>query len=255
MTRFSARLHERSARIVDQIETRQRTILLAWVAFAALGCGFRLGIAPSGDLATTPAMLPYLLVTLAPAFAFLFALEWFPQGATWQQPSIRLARYGRWRAASAEDRASPLFGPAGIMASLVVGMLLNVPVRAAEFLTAIPPLQSAQPGWLQALYVMSLADATIVSSLYAIAAVMALRAVPLFPRFLLMVWCADLGMQLATAEVIGHVGGLPASVRDPLAALLAGNMKKVLISAAIWLPYLLLSARVNLTYRNRVRIR
>lgn len=255
MTRLSARLHERSARIVDQIENRQRTILLIWVAAAALGCGIRLGAAPGGHMAGTSAVLPYLLVTLAPAFAFLFALEWFPAGASWRQPSLRLARYGRWRPAEAGDRASPLHGPTGIMASLIVGMLLNVPVRAAEFLTAIPPLQLAQPGWLQALYVMSLADATIVSSLYAVAAVMALRAVPLFPRFLLMVWCADLGMQIATAEVIAQVGGLPASVRDPLAALLAGNVKKVLISVAVWLPYLLLSARVNLTYRNRVRVR
>ena len=29
-------------------------------------------------------------------------------------------------------------------------------------------------------------------------------------------------------------------------------MKKVLISMALWLPYLLLSTRVNVTYRHRV---
>jgi hypothetical protein len=34
--------------------------------------------------------------------------------------------------------------------------------------------------------------------------------------------------------------------------MLEGNLKKVLISVAIWLPYLLLSRRVNLTYRLRV---
>lgn len=255
MTRFAARLHARSLRLVDQLETNQRSILLLWVLLAAVGSGLRLGVAPAGDLAGTRAMLPYLLVTLAPAFAFLFALEWFPQNAVWQQPAVRLARYGRWRGATDGDRASPLFGPAGIMASLIVGMLANIPIRAAEFLTAIPPLQLAQPGWLQALYVMSLADVTLVSSLYAVAAVMALRAVPLFPRFLLLVWSVDLGMQLATAEVIAHVGGVPGSVAEPLGALLAGNIKKVLISVALWAPYLLLSARVNLTYRNRVRIR
>jgi hypothetical protein len=34
--------------------------------------------------------------------------------------------------------------------------------------------------------------------------------------------------------------------------LLQGNIKKVMISMVIWLPYLILSERVNLTYRSRV---
>jgi hypothetical protein len=34
--------------------------------------------------------------------------------------------------------------------------------------------------------------------------------------------------------------------------MLTGNVKKVLISMALWLPYLLLSTRVNVTYRHRV---
>jgi hypothetical protein len=34
--------------------------------------------------------------------------------------------------------------------------------------------------------------------------------------------------------------------------LLEGNVKKVLISAGLWLPYLLLSRRVNVTFRHRV---
>jgi hypothetical protein len=34
--------------------------------------------------------------------------------------------------------------------------------------------------------------------------------------------------------------------------MLEGNLKKVLISAAIWLPYLILSDRVNVTYRQRI---
>jgi hypothetical protein len=46
--------------------------------------------------------------------------------------------------------------------------------------------------------------------------------------------------------------GLPAGVGSALHGLLDGNAKKVLISVALWLPYLLLSTRVNVTYRNRV---
>jgi hypothetical protein len=38
-----------------------------------------------------------------------------------------------------------------------------------------------------------------------------------------------------------------------LQAFLAGNIKKVLISVMIWLPYLLVSNRVNVTFRQRVR--
>jgi hypothetical protein len=41
-------------------------------------------------------------------------------------------------------------------------------------------------------------------------------------------------------------------VAEALHALLEGNVKKVLISMALWLPYLLLSTRVNVTYRHRV---
>ena len=34
--------------------------------------------------------------------------------------------------------------------------------------------------------------------------------------------------------------------------LLGGNIEKVMISATLWLPYLILSERVNLTYRSRI---
>jgi len=41
-------------------------------------------------------------------------------------------------------------------------------------------------------------------------------------------------------------------VASALHSLLDGNVKKVLISMGLWLPYLLLSTRVNVTYRHRV---
>jgi len=44
-------------------------------------------------------------------------------------------------------------------------------------------------------------------------------------------------------------------VLPPLQALVEGNMTKVAISALIWLPYLLLSERVNITYRHRTEAR
>jgi hypothetical protein len=59
-------------------------------------------------------------------------------------------------------------------------------------------------------------------------------------------------MQLATAKMVTAAGGLPPAVATALHNLLEGNVKKVLISVALWLPYLLLSTRVNVTYRQRL---
>jgi len=68
---------------------------------------------------------------------------------------------------------------------------------------------------------------------------------------LMAIWIGDLTMQVATAQVVSSTH-LPAAVATALHSLLIGNVKKVLISVALWLPYLLLSTRVNVTYRHRV---
>jgi hypothetical protein len=65
------------------------------------------------------------------------------------------------------------------------------------------------------------------------------------------IWLGDVAMQLLTANVIATTPGLPQPVAHALYGLLDGNTKKVLISTALWLPYLLLSKRVNITYRHR----
>jgi len=76
--------------------------------------------------------------------------------------------------------------------------------------------------------------------------------VPLFPRLLAAVWMVDLAMQLGIAGAVASSDGLPPAVGDALHTLLDGNVKKVLISVALWLPYLLMSKRVNVTFRHRV---
>lgn len=55
-------------------------------------------------------------------------------------------------------------------------------------------------------------------------------------------------------QIVGGTAGLPLGVGDALSSLLQGNLQKVMISMAIWLPYLILSERVNLTYRARVAL-
>jgi len=99
-----------------------------------------------------------------------------------------------------------------------------------------------------------LADVVLLSSLYMFAFAMALRMAPLFPRFLLMVWGVDLMAQLGIAQLVAQIGDVPHAVDVALVDLLTGNVKKVLISAALWLPYLLLSERVNITFRHRMSV-
>ena len=197
--------------------------------------------------------MPYLLVVGAPVGTLLLGLKLFPVGRLHAQPSLRLAQLGRWRKVDClKAREMSQFGLYGVMASLLLGIALNVPVRTLEFLSAVPALGSYAPGWFVGLYSVMLADVVVLSCLYMFAFAMALRMVPLFPRFLVMVWGADLMAQLGIAQLVARIGDVPDAVQVALADLLNGNVKKVLISAALWLPYLLLSERVNITFRNRV---
>ena len=197
--------------------------------------------------------MPYLLVIGAPVGTLLLGLKLFPAGRLHAQPSLRLAQLGRWRKVDClKAREMSQFGLYGVMASLLLGIALNVPVRTLEFLSAVPALGSYAPGWFVGLYAVMLADVVVLSCLYMFAFAMALRMVPLFPRFLVMVWGADLMAQLGIAQLVARIGDVPDAVQVALADLLNGNVKKVLISAALWLPYLLLSERVNITFRNRV---
>lgn len=254
--RVSQALHRKSIRIVAGLDVNLRSIALWWIVLISFACGVRLAFAathidPGLDALTNA--LPYTAVVIAPVATLFFALRLFPHGAVYAQPAIRLARYGKWRRLDClQARTLPSFGATGLMASLLVGMLLNVPVRTAEFLTAIPALGSHAPGWFQALFHIMVADVVIMSSLYVFAFVMAIRLVPYFPRFLLLVWGADLAAQIGIAKLVAEVPGVPATVEVALLAMLQGNLDKVLISAAVWLPYLILSERVNVTYRQRM---
>lgn len=254
--RISKRLHGKSVRLVAALQANLHGIAAIWILLISFACGLRLAFAVTH---VDPGMgiinnaLPYVAVVGAPVATLFFALRLFPAGQLYAQPAIRLALYGRWRRVNClEARALPAFGATGLMASLLVGMLLNVPVRTAEFLVGIPALGSHAPGWFQALFHIMVADVVILSSLYIFAFVMAIRLVPFFPRFLLLVWGVDLMAQLGIAKMVSSVPDVPVAVERALLDMLEGNLKKVLISAAIWLPYLILSDRVNVTYRARI---
>jgi hypothetical protein len=256
MADFGAKLYRKSISAVVVLERGLPRIMLGWVVFVALAGVLRTIFAVSpidSGVSFLQTITPYILLGAAPIAAYWLADQVFPRGALMQQPEIRLARYGKWRSVNVLDaRAHPLFGPTGMMASLLIGMLLNVPVRSLEFLAAVPAMNGNAPLWGQVLLGAMTADVVVMNFLYTVCFVAALRCAPWFPRLLVVTWGLDITSQLAMAHLVGSVAGLPQGVGSAMGTLLSGNVQKVMISMAIWLPYLLLSERVNLTYRSRL---
>ena len=252
LSRYSDRMNAKAAALLLTLTTRLDRILVWWLALATFAAVSRIAFSPL-PVASVTTFASYMLLVAAPVVSTLLALRWFAGGHLQPQPSMRLARVGRWRSVTRrEAEVHPLYGTSGIMVSLLIGMMLNVPLRALEYLAAVPPPPSIAPGWFSVLQFAMTLDVVLLSSLYMIAFVAALRRVPLFPRLLVAIWMADLAMQLITATLVASAPGLPTGVAAALHSLLEGNSKKVLISMALWLPYLLLSTRVNVTYRHRV---
>jgi hypothetical protein len=251
---FSQKMHSRSTALLLALDNRLDRILQVWLLFAGLIAASRIAFTPIlAPIASFSTIASYLLIVVAPFGSTLLALRWFRNGHMLPQPKTRLAVVGNWqRLGRAEAERHPLYGSSGLMASLLLGIMLNVPVRAAEYFAAMPPLGAFAPAWLSSLHFAMTLDAVLFCSLYMVAFVAALRRVPLFPRLLLATWIADLVMQLVTASLVMHAGDLPPQVASALHSLLIGNVKKVLISAVLWLPYLLLSTRVNVTFRHRL---
>jgi len=245
------KLRAKSAATLRSLETGLDRIMQAWLLGAGLACAARIATSPSIPIIGTETLLPFLLLILAPFWSMVMALRWFD--GPLPQPSVRFARAGRWiQLTDSQARSHRLYGAGGLMVSLLIGMLLNVPVRAIEYLAAMPALPERVPGWLGMLRLVMTFDVVLLTSLYTIAFVAALKKAPLFPRLLLAIWCVDLAMQAIIAEAVAATPGLPATVAGQLQRLLDGNVTKVLISAGLWLPYLILSARVNVTYRSRI---
>lgn len=248
------RLLSRSIVLVGSLERGLPRIITWWFVCAVAASALRIATSPlEGHAPDLALLLPYLLMTIAPLVSMGLALRWFDHGDELPQPSTRLAKIGRWRSVMPDEaRRGSLYGTNGLMVSLLVGMLINVPVRAAEYLVELPAISGPVPHWLDMLRLMLTLDVALLPSLYVIAFVAALRLVPLFPRLLVAIWGIDLAMQLGIAQAVTRTGDLPASVATMLHSVLDGNVKKVMISIVVWAPYLLLSRRVNLTYRMRV---
>jgi hypothetical protein len=247
-------LHAKSVAFVEGLDEQMRRIMLLWTMAASFACGLRITVtSPRAPFVENlVALAPYMLVVGAPVASLMLAFHWFRDGEQLGQPGLRIARFGRWQSIGlTQAQTMSLYGSSGLMASLMLGILINVPMRSLEFLAAVPEI-ATRPLWLGTLSTMMLADVVLLSSLYCVAFVAALRRVPLFPRLLGIVWATDILMQGLILQLVQVSGPLPASVEPALHGLVSGNVKKVLISIAIWLPYLILSKRVNLTFRHRI---
>jgi hypothetical protein len=241
MAGFGAKLYRKSISAVVVLERGLPRIMIGWVAFVALAGILRTVFAVSpidSGVSLLQTITPYILLGAAPIAAYWLADQVFPRGALMPVNVL-------------DARAHPLFGPTGMMASLLIGMLLNVPVRSLEFLAAVPAMNGNAPLWGQVLLAAMTADVVMMNFLYTVCFVAALRCAPWFPRLLVLTWGLDISSQLAMANLVGSVADLPPTVGHAMGTLLSSNVQKVMISMAIWLPYLLLSERVNLTYRMR----
>ena len=245
---------ERAIALRKSLEQRLGVLMLGWIALA--GAASLARISKASIDATSPslaAIFPYLLMVAAPVASLALALQWFARSERHGQPRLRLARIGRWRDVSrVEAQGHRLYGADGLMVSLLLGILFNIPFRAMEYLGAMPVIAGDVPPWLAVLRFSMTADLVLMTSLYAIAFGAALRRAPIFPRLLCVVWIVDLLMQVVIAQLVAAEPTLPAKVGVALGQLLKTNVVKIGISMALWLPYLLLSKRVNVTYRLRV---
>mgnify|MGYP000275853374 CR=1 FL=1 len=258
LDRHLNKLEKRSRAIPRSLSRNIEIIALGWAAVFMLASIPAILFSPIRPVTLAQVFnlaVPYVLAGIAPLAGLRLAIRSFPNGLMTIPPAISLSSYGRWQRVSIIDaRTDPAFGPSGMMASLLIGLLLNIVMRSGEFLVAVPALGNAAPLWGQSLFHLMAVDLIMMNFFYMLCFALALRAVPYFPKILLFAWGLDITLQLLIASRVGPIHDLPASVAGSLHALLFGNIQKVMISAFVWIPYLVLSDRVNITYRQRVRI-
>ena len=230
---LSSLLQRRAGTALAWVEARAWLLPLTWLVVAGVGSVIRL----NSQFADPLAWLPYAFFVLVPA-AVLHA---------------GLAMLGG-RVAPAVIARHPLYGAGGLMLSLLAALAAAILLRGLSFLSAIPAAGDGSSAWLGALHSWLAADAILACSLYALALAAGLRRSAHFPALLASAWAIDLSMQLIMANAAGGML-LPAAVGDAFHLLLRGNLTRLLVSIGIWLPYLLLSERVAVTYRHEMRDR
>ena len=226
-------------------------LTVAWAVLIVAACAIRAATSPLTGPPTSGTWMAWLALAAAPIGSVAVAGQWLARG-TDPMPGRQLDATRYRRVGPNVARRHPLYGPGGLMASLLAGLLLSIVLRAAEYFAAMPALSGPLPSWLATLQLVLTLDVVLFTSAYAVAFIAALRKAPLFPALLAAIWAGDLLMQLGIAKAVAAQPDVPAAVAAALHRLLQGNVVKVLVSIGLWLPYLLLSTRVNVTYRHRL---
>lgn len=248
----------RTRRLARALEPGVEYVIPVWSGLVLLAAVLKVMAAPTTAASWHDAVamsLPFLAAGVAPLAGYRIACKAFPRGAEFSQPTLRLSNLGRWSAASRrEARGARLAGPIGMLVSLIAGLLFMVLFRNLQFLAIIPAVSMADEYWAKSLSLALGVNVVLVCFFYTVCFVMALRAAPLFPRMLLFTWALDIALQLASAKFMAGAN-MPARLVAPFIATILENVAHVLISIALWGPYLLLSDQVNLLYRRRKRSR
>lgn len=252
-------IYAESQQIAAFLKRRIAWLLVIWAALALLGGMWRVKVLiaamPQALEAKSLAafMAPYLLIAAAPALGWFLASRAYPEHGA-PQPEVRMSVFGRWRRLAPDQaRRHGDYGVAGFLTSLSAGLLMSMLMRLGQYLMAVPAMPATAPQWGLTWFQLMTADLIVLSFMYFTCFTMALRAAPMFPRMLLLTWLYDIIMQNMIARQLAAADSVPAVVMGPLEQFLSGNVQKVLISMVIWLPYLIVSRRVNLTFRHRIR--
>ena len=245
-------LNTRTRAAIATVEDGLQRMMGAWSILVAGACGVRVATSPIAGVPASGTWLAYLLLCAAPVGTMAAALRWFGRDPHLGSKAAQADAAHYRPVAAAQALRHPAYGPSGVMLTLLAGLLVSIALRTFAYLAALPALAADVPAWLSTLQFALTVDVVLFTSLYALAFAAALRCAPVFPMLLAAIWVADLAMQLGISGIVADRPDLPGAVRIALRHLIDGNIAKVVISAALWMPYLLLSTRVNVTYRRRV---
>ena len=137
--RIGGRFQAKAASVLSSLETGSIASCFAWLFLAGLACAARVALSPLKAPLGLDILAPYLLLVCVPVVSIGLALRWFADGDDQVQPEFRCRGL-----ANGETSIDPKRGVtactarAEFMVSLLIGILINVPFRAIEYLARCP---------------------------------------------------------------------------------------------------------------------
>ena len=121
-------LYQRSLLVAGFLNRRMSLIVTAWVSVALLAATLRYAVMDTpvySLMDAMPVLVGYGAVILAPLAGYALARSAFVADRARQPLDFHLSFLGKWRTVDrAEASRDHLYGPAGFMASLLIGLML-----------------------------------------------------------------------------------------------------------------------------------